>query len=77
MNCCWGMGFGMMFLWAIVLAALVIGAILLVRTLSQSNEQAGSGSVDAASGLDVLEERFARGEIDSDEFEQRRQTLRS
>lgn len=76
-NCCGGLGFGMMVLWAIDLAAIVIGAILLVRALSHSDEQSDRGSVDAASGLDILEERFARGEIDRDEFEQRRQTLRS
>ena len=76
-NCCGGLDFGMMVLWAIVLAAIVIGAILLVGALSHFDEQSDQDSVDVASGLDILEEQFARGEIDRDEFEQRRQTLRS
>ena len=75
-NCCSGMGFGMMLFWAIILAAVIVGAILLVRKLSNSDQQSAS-NLDVPSGLDILEERFARGEIDRDEFERRRQVLSS
>ena len=75
-NCCSGMGFGMMLFWAIILVAVIIGAVLLVRKLSHSDQQSGSNH-NVASGLDILEERFARGEIDRDEFERRRQVLGS
>ena len=75
-NCCSGMGFGMMLFWAIILVAVIVGAVLLVRKLSHSDQQSGSNP-DVASGLDILEERFARGEIDRDEFERRRQVLGS
>lgn len=75
-DCCSGMGFGMMLFWTLILVAAVIGAILLVRKLSHSSEQPDSNS-DVPSGLDVLEERFARGEIDREEFERRRQVLGS
>ena len=76
-NCCSGMGFGMMLFWAIILVAVIVGAVLLMRKLSHSDQQSGSDSDDVASGLNTLEERFARGEIDRDEFERRRQVLSS
>ncbi len=55
-------------------AAIVAVVVLIVRWLG------GAGGVGAGArpkaALDILEERFARGEIDKDEFEQRRQALR-
>lgn len=57
----------------LVTVALVVGIILLVRALSDGPGQ-GRASTDA---LRVLEERYARGEIDRDEFLQRRDDLRS
>ncbi len=58
-------------------AALVAVVVLVVRWLGG----AGGGGVRGAGGrpkaaLDILEERFARGEIDKEEFEARRQALR-
>lgn len=60
-------------LWLLVLLAIVAGVVWLVRTLSDSSSQNRSGS----SATRILEERFARGEIDRNEFEERRQALRS
>ena len=54
--------FGMMLLWLLVPAAL----IWLATGGSRSSER------NAPSALQILEERFARGEIDADEFRTKR-----
>jgi len=51
-----------------------IGVILLIVWGVQQLTRDNRARPDRA--LEVLEERYARGEIDSDEFETRRQTLR-
>ncbi|HUP16401.1 MAG TPA: SHOCT domain-containing protein [Acidimicrobiia bacterium] len=58
-------------LWLLVLLAIVAGVVWLVRTLVDRPAQTGS----TKSAIRILEERFARGEIDRDEFEERRRTL--
>ena len=63
------LGFLMMFLfWALVIAA----GVFLVKWLIQASRRPESGSGQAAAGnraLDILKERYARGEIDKEEFE--------
>lgn len=67
------MGWGIaLALWPLVLLAIVTGIVWLVRTLGERSSQSGP----ANSAMRILEERFARGEIDRDEFEERRRTLR-
>lgn len=58
---------GGMFLWPLVLVALV-----LVLYYAVSNRD-GTGTSDAA--LATLRERYARGELTDEEFEERRRTL--
>mgnify|MGYP002390973205 CR=1 FL=1 len=82
----WGMGAGGV-IWMVVmlavLAFIVVGIVLLVRGLSGRHDygQAGypPGPPPAGAGpktaLQILEERYARGEIDQDEFLRRRQDL--
>jgi putative membrane protein len=54
--------------------AVVFLAVLLVRWLLRP--RAGEPSVQPAkTPLDILRERFARGEIDKEEFEERRRVL--
>jgi putative membrane protein len=56
----------------VFVALVVVGIILLVRFTNRT-----SASPPRAGGpLLILEERFARGEIDEDEFKQRREILR-
>jgi putative membrane protein len=74
----WGGGwFGMIFgpLFMILLLAVAIAtAVVLVRWLAGS--MTGFHMQQARpTALDVLAERFARGEIDKDEFEERRRLL--
>ncbi len=54
-------------------ALLVVAVVLIVRWLGGSEAARRGPSGDAA--LDVLKQRFARGEIDRNEFEDRRQVL--
>ena len=61
----WVMGIG----WLIFLAVIVVLGVLLVRHLTNGP---GRGS----SAEDVLAERFARGEIDEEEYRRRRTALR-
>lgn len=61
----WGMGFGMLLFWGLLFAAVV----MLVKC-SQSAKQN-----QEKSALDILKERYARGEIQRDEFEQKKRDL--
>lgn len=60
-------------------AAIIVGIVLVVRSLASS--QASGAGQDAqarrSTALDVLEERYARGEIDREEFVRRRDDLLS
>jgi putative membrane protein len=70
-----------MFVWPIMMIIFVGGVVVLVvlaiRWLAGGGTHHG-GQTTAASEktpLGILEERFARGEIDKDEFEERRRVL--
>ena len=71
----WGMGwFGGIFMiifWLIILAAVVFFIQWLVR--STGRRQAGAAGGNRA--LEILKERYARGEIDSVEFEKMKSDL--
>lgn len=70
----WGMGLLMMLLWILFLALIVVGVVVLVRALG--SRPGGGDAGGSSSALNILEERYARGEIDRDEFEERRRALR-
>lgn len=61
----------------IVFTGIVIAVVvLLVKWLGGSTPGTGSSNPSAQDPLDLLKERFARGEINKDEYEERRQVLR-
>lgn len=66
----WGMGwFGMIFMllfWALIIA----GIVFLIRWLVQNTGSRSSSGVGTGSqAMEILKERFAKGEITRDEFE--------
>jgi putative membrane protein len=77
----WGTGgFGgmimMIFFWAVI----IVGAILIFRyfTGGHGGISAGQGVGQISRGQDAMEilrERYAKGEIDTEEFEERKRTL--
>lgn len=68
-----GMGWGMLLLWVLLVAAVV----LLVRWLTATAPSSPQAPHDATApgALDILAQRYARGEIDRAEFEQKRRDL--
>lgn len=79
----WGTGWGwghMLFgplMMIVVIAAIVVAVVLVVRWVGGSDQGRNAAARPPAtrSSLDILEERYARGEIDTAEFEERRRTL--
>ncbi len=55
--------------WLVFLALLVVLSVVLVRHFTRGGPALGAAE-------DVLAERFARGEIDEEEYRRRRDTLR-
>ncbi len=63
------MGFGMLFM-ALFWVALIVGIVLVVKWLMG---QGGASREDSA--LDILKKRYARGEINKQEFEECKRDL--
>ena len=78
----WGMGMGMgwigmLLFWGLVIAAIVV---LVRRVGTQSGAQSGvppqpAATAPARTPLTILQERYARGEIERDEYETKRRDL--
>ena len=68
-----GMGFGMGWWWIIgvILVAAIIWAV--IRSTGQSNNL--NNTTNQKSALDILNERYARGEIDKEEYEMKKKDL--
>ena len=65
------MGFGMLFM-ALFWVALIVGAVLIVKWLIGPG-----GTSREVSALEILKRRYARGEIDKQEFDERKRDLLS
>jgi putative membrane protein len=62
-----------MVIWAVVLIAIIAGVVWLVRSLALP----GSHHLvpKRSSGLDLLDERYARGELNRDEYIQKKKDI--
>ena len=67
----WGMGFGMLLFWGVLIAALVVLGKYIW------GPAAVEGRVREKNALDILKERYASGEIEREEFEQKKRNLKS
>ena len=63
-------GFMMVFFWALI----IIGTIIAVRSLTAG--QLSTSSLKNRDPLEILKKRYARGEIDTEEYASRRNALR-
>ena len=60
----------------VFIAAIVVAIVLMIRWLGGSSSHSAAPHPPAGrTPLDILKERFARGEIDKEEFEERRRVL--
>ncbi len=67
-----GMGFGMIsvvLFWVLV----ILGIVILVKWITAGSP--GAGQAPAKTALDILKERYARGEIGREEFEQKKRDI--
>lgn len=58
----------------VFIAIIVAAVVLLVRWVS--SHRPGDRSTSERDALDILKERFARGDIDKEEYEERKRVLR-
>ena len=65
----WGGGFGMILFWGVI-----IGVVVFVMRNAGNNTEAREGD---KTPLNILKQRYARGEIGKDEFEQKKRDLES
>jgi putative membrane protein len=67
----WGAwGFGMMFMMVLFWVLVIIGIVLAIRWLTSQGRERRSDSA-----VEVLRQRYARGEIDKEEFEAKKRDL--
>jgi putative membrane protein len=72
----WGyalMGIGTILFWGLIVA----GIVVLVRYLGRSEQHGSVRLADRPAPEQLLAERFARGEIDEEEYRRRLDTLRA
>jgi putative membrane protein len=75
-----GYGYGMgpigMIIWVVILIAIVVAVVWLVRSMTGAGSHSASLSPPRRSaGLDVLEERYAKGEINRDEYLEKKRDI--
>jgi putative membrane protein len=67
----WFMGIVNIVFWV----AVIIGVVYLIKFISSSSKQSPHETKKGDSALDILKERYAKGEINREEFEEKKKIL--
>jgi putative membrane protein len=67
-----GHGWGMGWVWIIIIISLIITVWVVINSINRKNRPLDTGS---KTPLDILKERYARGEINKKEYEERKRDL--
>ena len=68
----WFGGIFMIVFWVLV----IVGLVFLIKWLIQSTKaESGRSISNSSSAIDILKQRYARGEIDKEEFEEKKKDL--
>jgi putative membrane protein len=74
-----GWGYGMGWFWTIIMVvfwiAVIVGIIFLIKWLVISTGAGGRAARLEDSALEILKRRYARGEINKEEFEEKKKDL--
>lgn len=73
----WGFGWVGMILMLIFWILVIAGLVLLIRLLIQKTRKQAEVISGGSSALDILKDRYARGEIEKEEFEEKKKDLMS
>ncbi len=69
----WIGGIAMILFWILI----VVGLVVLIRFLIARTRAEGTGAASHRDPVDILRERYAKGEIDREEFERKKTDLQS
>ena len=75
----WGSGgwmWGGMYMWVIIFALAMLGIYAFTKS-SKTSENTQNDQTKVSTPLDVLNARYAKGEIDKEDYESRRKALQS
>jgi putative membrane protein len=68
-------GILMMVFWVAIIVGIVLLVVWLTRQVAGGQTQGHAGGGNSVSALDILKMRYARGEIDKTEFEEKKKDL--
>lgn len=70
-----GWGIAMMVVMVLFWVIVIVAAVLLIRHLVRARDRSDPSDAASPTALQVLDGRFAQGEIESDEYRERRSIL--